>query len=122
MTITIPGLRLINGLNVREHWRSRAARAKREKDVTMKSFTVASVQAGGCPRLPVHVVLTRIGKRKMDAGCGNNASLKNVRDAVAYMYGVDDGDESRITFRYEQEVGRQYGVRIEIQSRPPPPG
>jgi hypothetical protein len=46
-------------------------------------------------------------------------SLKAIRDEVASVLGVDDGDRARIRFAYAQERG-EWGVRVRIE-RPPAP-
>lgn len=107
MTLTIP-IHAINPLNKRQHWRAVSARGKREKQTT----AIYLYRAGKLPPLPVIVTLTRIGKRRCDSD-GVAASLKHVRDAIAKAYGVDDGD-ARYDWRYEQTVGKEYGVRVDL--------
>jgi hypothetical protein len=66
---------------------------------------------------PVLVTLTRIGPKKLDKD--NLArSFKAVQDQVAASLGVDDGDEKKIDWEYEQiPVGkRHYQVKIDITS------
>jgi hypothetical protein len=60
--------------------------------------------------------MTRYGPRTMDEGCGLNASLKPVRDGVADVFGVDDGDP-RYEWVYRQEQAKHYGVRIVVESK-----
>lgn len=65
--------------------------------------------------------ITRVGKRKLDSD--NLArSAKAVRDAIASNFGIDDGDEgekdSRWDWRYKQEIGKAYAVKIELEWRP----
>lgn len=67
------------------------------------------------------VTITRVGKRKLDSD--NLArSAKAVRDAIASNFGIDDGDEgekdSRWDWRYKQEIGKEYAVKIELEWRP----
>ncbi len=103
------GLRLVGSQNVREHWRARARRVKEERATTKLCCELALTKPKSWP---VVVKLTRIGPRKLDSdnvsGC-----LKAVRDQVAVFLGVDDGDESKVTWSYAQERG-PYGVRVEI--------
>jgi hypothetical protein len=68
--------------------------------------------------LPCHIVLTRIGKKKLDSD-NLPMSMKWVRDAVAdqLIPGLLPGradDDSRITWDYAQEIAKEYAVRIEI--------
>jgi hypothetical protein len=105
--VTILGLRVATTKNSRVHWRAKAARVKFER----RSAILACVNMRQ-PTFPCVVKLTRVGPRKLDA---NNASetLQAIQDGVADWIGVDDGDETRVLWEYEQEVG-SYAVRIEI--------
>lgn len=64
------------------------------------------------PTLPLVVALTRVGPRLFDDD-NNVSSLKHARDEIAEMLGVDDGDP-RAKWVYDQRVGKQYAVEIEI--------
>ena len=111
MTYTLP-LRLKSSLNQREHWATKARRAKAERQATAWVL-------GNDPRppLPCTVLLTRIAPRQFDDDnlCG---AFKAVRDEVARWLGVDDADP-RVVWAYAQERGkpREYAVRITL-SRP----
>jgi len=100
-------VKLIGSQNAREHWRARAKRVKSERGTA-----ALLCRALEPTQWPVTVLLTRIGPRKLDsdnvAGC-----LKAVRDGVADALGVDDGDESMVTWQYAQARG-PYGVRVEL--------
>lgn len=108
MTLSLP-IRTINTANRREHW---AARAKRAKSHRHAAF-YAVRQSSPTKRTRYTVTLTRIGKRRMDDD-GLAISFKAVRDGIADALGIDDGSE-RIAWRYAQEIGKQYGVRIVIE-------
>ena len=110
--VFLPGLRCVNELNVREFWAQRQRRAKQHRTAVVDALT----KSGWGRSLPCKVTLTRYGPRKMDEGCGNNASLKHARDGVADYLGVDDGD-LRLDWQYRQELGPGYGVRILIGPR-----
>lgn len=103
--VSLP-LRVVNGANAREHWSTRARRAKRERQ-TAYLLT---------PRhpLPCVVTLTRVGKRRMDDD-GAAISCKHVRDGIADRLGVDDADP-RVTWQYRQRLG-DYAVEVEIAAR-----
>ena len=45
LRFTIPGLKLISGLNVREHWAKRAKRVRSERDQT-RLASIASARSG----------------------------------------------------------------------------
>lgn len=112
LDIKIDGLRVYNRLNAREHWRSRARRAKRERaDVrTVIGHQVSPTLA------PLVVTLTRIAPRPFDDD-GLAASFKAIRDEIAALLGRDDNPKAGITWRYEQTRGRprEYAVRIRIE-------
>jgi hypothetical protein len=65
-------------------------------------------------RFPVTVKLTRLAPRKLDAGDNLNSFAKSIRDQIAKWLGVNDGDETRVTWEYAQEKSADYGVRMEI--------
>lgn len=103
--VEIP-LRLRSRLNAREHWGQRARRTRREREAAYMLTPRVAV--------PCVVRIVRIGKRRMD-GDNLQDSAKAVRDGVAQKLGVDDGDP-RVTWEYGQEIGKEYGVRIEIEA------
>lgn len=109
LLVTIP-LRLGTGLNEREHWRVKASRVAAER-----SRVAWSLLGKTLPRLPAVITMTRIGKRKMDAG-NLSGALKGVQDELAKLYGEDDGSDL-YEWRYEQEIGTEFAVRIEIRSK-----
>lgn len=102
--------RIESEANRREHWRTVAARKKRQRVLAwaeLRQFVPAFLG-------PVTITLTRIAPRVLDDD--NLASgFKATRDGVADWLGVDDGDK-RLTWRYAQEKGapKFYGVRIEV--------
>lgn len=114
----VHGLRLVSGLNVREHWARRAKRVRNERDQTR----LASIAALG-PRwflrvhLPVVLTITRVGPRMLDSD-NAHGSAKAVRDQLASMLGITDGPtDARATWRVEQRKG-PYAVEVEIQPAP----
>jgi hypothetical protein len=109
------------GLNEREHWRVRAARVKKERSATRVLMLSAWRRFHQVPPEPPWLVtLTRAspGTRPMDDD-NLPGSLKAIRDEVASVLGVDDGDKARIRFAYAQERG-EWGVRVRIE-RPQAP-
>jgi hypothetical protein len=120
-------LKLESTANKRWHWAVKAAKAKTQRSFA-QSATVNALRGGETLRAllkavtgdktpwkaPVQILITRIGKRKLDSD--NLAiSAKHVRDGIADALGIDDGDEKRVTWSYAQEVGKDYGVRVEIK-------
>lgn len=101
--IEIEGLTLVNELNVREFWRTRQARAKKQRELIYLRILVE----GGIPPLPAVVTFTRLyegRQRRMDHD-GFIASCKHLRDGVADAYGVDDRDATGLKWAYVQEKG-----------------
>ena len=105
----IPAMRLHNPLNSRQSWRAVYGRGQAEKRAT-----VAAMRGLTVPALPVKVLITRVGKRRMDSD-GVAASAKHVRDSVAAAYGVDDGSDL-FEWCYDQRIG-EYGVEVTITAR-----
>jgi hypothetical protein len=103
-------IRVISTANAREHW---AVKAKRNREHRSAAYYATQgalrkeMLAGN-----VRGTLTRIGKRRLDDD-NLAGAFKAIRDGVADGLGLDDGDP-RIEWRYAQEIGREYGIRIEI--------
>ena len=88
--------------------------AKLKRD--QRTYVAFMLAGKRCPPMPVVVTLTRIGKKLLDDD--NLASaFKHARDQVAHWAGVDDGSPL-YTWRYEQRIGKEYGIEIEIEERP----
>ncbi len=100
-------MRLVNGANSREHWAVRKQRATDQR--TAARCMLQSVMPVS---LPATIRIVRIGKRKMDSD-GLAISAKHVRDGIADAFGVDDGSDL-YSWEYAQEIGKSYGVRIEV--------
>lgn len=111
ITVTIP-MRLVSVANMREHWATKATRAKSQRILAWAELKAADK----APRLlgPVIVTMTRIAPRSLDDD-NLRASLKAVRDGVADWLQVNDND-SRVRWEYGQERGKPktYAVRIEV--------
>jgi len=101
----------VNGCNQREHWGTRARRAR-----TQRAKTSAALAGRVIPPGPWEVRLTRHGKRALD-GDGLQSALKSARDEVARFLGEDDSPSSPVVWSYSQ--ARWDGppqVRIRIRS------
>ena len=114
--VTIDGLRLTNGANAREHWATKARRAKRERGLILRALLASGVRV---PRGPWLVEITRIAPRRMDSD-GATIAAQHLRDGVADWLGVDDGADA-VTFAVDQRKGepREYAVRVVIATRCP---
>lgn len=106
VVVEVPGLRLVNPLNKRQHWRAVYERGEREKAATR-----AALHGRKPPALPALVTITRVSPGVIGDDDGVTASAKHVRDTVARWLGVDDGDRARVRFVVTQEKGAA-GVRI----------
>lgn len=107
------------GDNQRDH-RRRIGRAGHERNVTCRTLArqlrvVAGFQEWLDTGGSVVVTLTRLSPRTMDSD-GVAAACKYVRDAVALLCGVDDGD-SRWCWMYGQELAAGHGVRVTMETR-----
>lgn len=108
MKIFLP-IRTVSEANRRGHWRRHADRIREQRWLT-KTY----LHGLALPKLPAEITLTRITPHARGFDSDNVASsLKAVRDGVADAYGVDDGSPL-YTWKYWQERGKDYGVRIEI--------
>lgn len=103
-------LKLASLANERAHWSIKARRAKEQR----KAACYATFPLKLAPP-PWIVTITRVGKRKLDSD--NLAiSAKHVRDGIADRLGMDDGDP-RIEWRYQQRIGKDYAVEIEVTTK-----
>ena len=112
VVVELPGLRLVNPLNQRSHWRTVSARGKREK-----AAVAAALRGRVPPALPVVVTITRVSQGRLDDD-GATASAKHVRDATATWLGCDDADPG-VRFVVTQAKGAA-AVRIAVGPRVEP--
>lgn len=122
--------------NMRENWRAKAARAKKQRDATRwVMLALPSTLHAVRSWLAWDVTFTRIGRGEMDEGDNLNGSFKAIRDelttqlklgkwSVPKRKGVvprflPDDRSPRISFRYEQNVSRanEYAVRVRVAPR-----
>lgn len=115
MNVTLP-IHTVSTLNTREHFMTKAKRAKLNRHGAAWGLRAANVPKG----LPVHVRVVRVAPRALDGHDNLGASLKACIDGVADYFGVADNDE-RIRFECAQEKGKpkEYAVRIEITETSP---
>ena len=106
--LTIP-IRTISEANAHTHWRVRAKRAKEQRGIA--AMMLRAVMA--CRIAPPFVVtITRISPRTLDSD-NLAGSQKHIRDGLADQLQINDADP-RVEWRYAQEKGTGYAVRIEI--------
>jgi hypothetical protein len=111
IVIELPGLRLWNPTNTREHHMVRAKRNAQQKAAAWAAVKAAMGRRSFRGTAIVQIV--RQGPRALDDD-GATASAKWIRDGVAYALGLDDADP-RIRFAVSQERRKGYGVRIELE-------
>ena len=104
--------------NVCEHWSARHKRSKTIKRI----ITCQWIKDSPDIKLPVKVIITRIGPRKFD---DDNliASIKSLRDHLAdkIIPGLNPGQadsSDMIKWQYKQEKGKVKKVRIQIEHDP----
>ncbi len=112
--VAIPGLRLGRGQNAREHHFARSKRVAHEKNVVTLVLrgTVARTMMAVAP---LSVTITRVAPSRGLDDDNAVSSAKAVRDAVAGVLGIDDGDE-RVDWLVTQERG-PWATRIRIEAR-----
>jgi hypothetical protein len=115
VSVLVP-VRVISTPNARDHWRTRAKLARHQRNIVGMFLSRIVL-----PAPPVVVTLTRVyaaakGQRPFDDD-NAVAAMKNVRDEVASLYGLDDADGSGLQWAYgPQEAGDAAGVRIEVKA------
>lgn len=106
---TLP-LRIVSVANLREHWRTKAQRAKAHREAVRLTCGWLATHP-----LPVTVRLVRIAPRPLDDD-NLRTAFKSTRDGVADVLGVKDNDP-RVRWEYGQERGRpkEYAARVVIE-------
>lgn len=107
-------LRLGRGQNDRHrHWSGKHRQNKKEQRIVGYLWPWQWKQRAWS--FPVAITFTRISPSAKQLDDDNlRGSLKAVRDAVAKLLKVDDGDRARVRFDYHQERG-PWGVRISVE-------
>lgn len=104
----------VNEKNRHEHWTKKADRTASQRaavDQALNALGTRSIAKGYV------VKLTRIAPGSLDRGDNLPMSLSSCRDAVSKWLGIDDGDNDRIEFEYEQIPSKEYGIEIKITPR-----
>jgi hypothetical protein len=103
-------VRTVSGLNVREHWRARAARVRKERETTAWAIATASRKP---PAIPCTVTLTRVGPSNGLDDDNLPGSMKGVRDQIAVWLGIDDRTKL-VTWTYDQRRGKGWAVEVTV--------
>lgn len=111
-------IRIESSPNLREHWTVRHKRALAHDEAVTYSLIgsreLRDVIAGGPPYV---VSITRIAPTSLDDD-NAVAGAKHVRDSIARLLGVDDGDRNRVRWIYpDAEAADYYAVRVRIEGR-----
>lgn len=118
-------VRLVSLPNAREHWATKAKRAKKQREAARMCALactlfgdIAAAIAGG---VPLVVTITRIAPRQLDDD-NLSGSAKHVRDGTADALGIDDRD-ARVQWRYAQAKGvghsrGMYSCAVRIEEVP----
>lgn len=114
LTISVLGLKTLSEQNLREHWRTRAARTKHQKH-TVGLVLHGSVAHTMMALAPLVVTMTRVSPGPGLDSDNMVSSQKHVRDAIAKVLGVDDKD-SRVEWVVNQKKG-PWSVEIHIAAR-----
>lgn len=110
ISVLLP-IRTVSEANLREHWGAKARRAKSQRGIA-KIGMYNWRRYGKAKKLTITII--RIGARKLDPDNLANSS-KHVQDGIADALGVDDGAD-KITWRYKQEMGKPYSIRVEMEA------
>ena len=106
-------IRTGNGLNAREHWRTRAKRVKSERNEVWACLRQASSIKPFDIQLPVAVKITRLGPSNGLDTDNLAGACKAVRDEIAAWLGVNDNDK-RVQWHYSQRRCSTWSIEIEF--------
>ena len=114
LTLETP-IKLVSEANMREHWALKNKRKKAQQAAIQAYWKLHGFDQRTW-EFPLKITFVRIGVRKLDsdnlAGSG-----KAVRDQIAKLLGVNDGDESKVIWHYEQRKGppKSYGLEVRFE-------
>jgi hypothetical protein len=116
LEFTMP-MRVISEANDYGGWRVKGKRKKAQKDEAF--YSLHNVLRGRKIRLPCTVHLVRVGPKKIDRHENLPMCFKAVVDGLCLKLDVDDGEEDKIRFTYDQEPcgKRNYLVKVQIISQ-----
>lgn len=118
VVVELPGMRLVNISNTREHWSKRAKRTSAQRFAAWAATLKAIGTSDIAP--PYVCTIVRIGPGKMDRS-NIYVAAKACEDGICDALGVNDGDEANWTLTCTQEKpakgGPKYGVRVELVGR-----
>lgn len=115
--VLVPSCRVVSEANRRvEHWAARQRRFKRQAEAVADVWYASPINlptsAFGVEMAAV-ITMTHVGPKMDDDNLAG--AFKGIRDKVAELLGVDDGD-GQVTWKYDQRPGKP-GVEIRIEPR-----
>lgn len=113
-TLILP-LHTVSENNGREHYRVKAKRVKHHRE-TAKAMCASALSM---PALPCVIRITRISPRGLDSGDNLPGASKALRDGIADWLSIDDRDNTRVAYVYDQRRGppKHHSVMVEIIER-----
>ncbi len=111
-------LKTVSEANVRSHPQVRAKRVREQKEATAMYAMGAGLHGLSVEARPLCITLTRMATKKLDSD-NLAGSMKAVRDALAHVLRLDDGDDEAAIWEYGQEKSKardEYLVRVEVCS------
>lgn len=110
-------IRTVSEANCSEHWTKKNKRHHLQKDWIKLYFK----KQKNIPSLPLTIKLTRLAKKTLDADDNLRMSFKWIKDYIAdcLIPGLAPGqadDDKRLTWQYEQEIAKSYGIIITFYS------
>lgn len=99
--------------NQRGNWRIGWARNKRNAE-KFNLYLVGICQPIRRRGVPSVVEFRRVASRLLDSD-NLAGAFKKLRDTLAAWFGVDDGPDGPIDWRYSQRKGRERGIEVEFE-------
>ncbi len=110
-------IQTVSEANRRDHWATRAKRARRQRMSAWQCTIYAAHRWGVvldiCRAVRATVTLTRFSSRRLDDD-NMRAAMKAVRDGIADALHVDDGSDD-VIWRYAQGAGKRRGTYVTIE-------
>lgn len=108
-------VRVVSEANQREHWAAKYRRKRDQQTAVRRRFdTIPERFDHWTP--PFEIKLTRLGGRSLDTD-NLAGAFKHVRDELARVLGINDGNGLHATWSYAQSPGGPVGIAIEVRRR-----
>ncbi len=115
LTLELNGYYLISSANTPEHYMVKAIRAKNQRQGIFKTLKLCPIEIK--PSLPAQITFYRISCKTLDQDDNLRHAFKNVKDGVSDWFGIRDDSDTRLMWKYEQEIGPRgfHAIRIHIK-------